>query len=244
MIPRSLLLSNALRLFVLAPMALLFLGATTTPPDANEIVRRHIEAIGGKARWQQVHSLFMKGTSSFGSYVWVWKQPGKVRTEEKDTEYSGATLVTAFDGTEGWISNPFRGPNKGVPHKLSPDELRRWQTGLAIRSDLLDLPAEGVELKLLGQENVKGQPAYKLSVTRPGYDPVLLWIDTGSYLIVQRARKSKSPWGGESMIPVRIGDYRKIDGVLIAHSTGETQYVVQVNPEIDDMLFKPPQSLK
>jgi len=52
----------------------------------------HVEAIGGKARWQKVQSLLMKGTNSFGSYVWVWKQPGKVRTEEKDNEYTGATV--------------------------------------------------------------------------------------------------------------------------------------------------------
>jgi hypothetical protein len=231
-------------LFPLVLPAVLLLGATPPPPDANEIVRRHIEAIGGKARWQKVQSLLMKGSSSFGSYVWVWKQPGKVRTEEKDTQYSGNTLITAFDGTEGWISNPFRGPNKGVPHRMSSEELRRWQTGLAIRSDLLDLP-EGSEVKLLGQDSVKGQPAaYKLSVTRPGLDPVLLWIDASSYLIVRRARAIKAPWGSEGTIPVQIGDYRKIDGVLIAHATGETRYVVEVNPQIDDALFRPPQPLK
>lgn len=244
MTSRFLTLSSALRLFAFVPLTLLLLtGTSAPPPDVNEIVRRHLDAIGGKARWQKVQSLLIKGSNSFGSYVWVWKQPGKVRTEEKDNEYSGNTLITAFDGKEGWTSNPFRGPNKGVPHKLSPEELRRWQSGLAIRSDLLDLPPQS-DLKLLGQENVSGQPAYKLSVTRPGSDPVLLWIDANSYLIVQRGRETKSPWGGQGVIPVHIGDYRKIDGVLIAHSTGETKYVVQVNAEIDDALFAPPAPLR
>jgi hypothetical protein len=168
-----------------------------------------------------------------------------VRTEERDNTYSGKTLITAYDGTSGWISNPFRGPNQGVPRKMTPEELRRWQTGLAIRSDLLDLPDGGADLKLLGQENVNGRPAYKLSLTRPGYDPVTLWIDTTSYLLVQRARTNKTPWGGpDATIPVRIGDYRNVQGVMIAHTTGETRYVVEVNPKIDDALFKPPQPLK
>ena len=232
------------RSLLLIPMALLLLGANSATPDANEIARRHVEAIGGKARWQGVQSLLIKGTSSFSSTVWVWKQPGKVRTEERDNAYTGKTLITAYDGTSAWISNPFRGPNQGVPRKMTDEELRRWQTGLLIRSDLLDLPAQGAELKLLGKEDVRGKPAWKLSVTRPGYDPVLLWIDSGSYLIVKRARTNKTPWGPEATIPVTISDYRNVQGLMIPHATGETRYVVEVNPKIDDALFKPPQPLK
>ncbi|MEO8382543.1 MAG: hypothetical protein ABI779_22980 [Acidobacteriota bacterium] len=228
----------------LLPLLLLFLGTTPAPPDAAEIARRHVEAIGGKARWQRVQSLVIKGSSSFASFVWVWKGPGKVRTEERDDQYSGKTLVTAFDGTSGWISNPFRGPDYGVPHKLTPEELRAWQTGLILRSDLLDLPAQGAQLRLLGQEAVGGQPAWKLSLERTGYDPVTLWIDAKTFLLVQRARKTKSPWGGEGTNRTRFGDYRNVGGVLIAHSTGETRYVVEVNPPIDDALFRPPQPLK
>jgi hypothetical protein len=225
-------------------MLLVFLGATPAPPDAKEIARRHVDAIGGRERWQHVQSLMVKGTSSFASFTWVWKQPGKVRTEERDNTYSGKTLTTAFDGTTAWITNPFRGPNAGVPRRMTADELRRWQTGLAIRSDLLDLPEAGSELRLLGQESINGHPAWKLGVRRPGLDPVLLWIDTESFLVVQRARMTKTPWGAEETIPVRLGDYRNVQGLMIAHSSGETRYVVAVNPQVDDTLFQPPQPLR
>ena len=237
-------LHSSLPLLAALPFALFLLGVAAPPPDPREIVRRHLDAIGGKARWDRVQSLLAKGTNSYSTVTFVWKQPGKVRTEERDTQYSGKTLVTAFDGQEGWMSNPFRGPNKGVPHLMSPDELRRWQAGLVFRSDLLDLPEQGVELKYLGRENVGGQPAFKLSLKRPDRDPVLLWIDAQSYLIVMRARTTASPWGGEGSIPVRIGDYRNVQGLLIPHATGETHYVVEVNPQIDDALFEPPQPLK
>ncbi|HYK03522.1 MAG TPA: hypothetical protein VE974_17325 [Thermoanaerobaculia bacterium] len=232
------------RPFLLFPMLLLLLGNAGAQPDANEIVRRHLDAIGGKARWQKVESLLLKGTNSVSTFTWVWKRPGMIRTEERDTAYSGKTLITAYDGKLGWISNPFRGPDYGVPRKMDAEELRAWQTGLLIRSDLLDMPAKGAELKLLGREKVGNKPAYKLSLKRPGHDEILLWIDAASYLLVQRARNAKMPWGGEKLFPVQLGDYRNVEGVMIAHSTGETRYVVQVNPAIDDVLFKPPQPLK
>jgi len=237
-------LSPVRRTSLLFPILLFLVGATPSAPDAGEIARRHVEAIGGKARWQRVQSLLVKGSSTFASFVWVWKAPGKVRTEERDDQYSGKTLITAFDGSSGWISNPFRGPKAGVPRRLDAEELRRWQNGLAIRSDLLDLPESGVKMDLLGQETIEGRAAWKLSLARAGQDPVLLWIDTQSYLIVQRARTVKSPWGAEELSRTRFGDYRNVQGVLIAHSTGETRYVVEVNPPIEDALFQPPQPLK
>ncbi len=211
------------------------------PPDVDEIVRRHVSAIGGVARWEHVDSLLVRGSGTFGSFTWVWKRPDKVRTDERDEHGTGRTLVTAFDGHTGWTSNPF---TDGLPRKLGIAELQRWQSGLAIRSDLLDLPAPDATLSLLGQEKVNGRDAYKLSLLRDGRDEVLLWIDTESYLLVQRARAVVAPWGELRTVATPLRDYRNVNGVMIPHAIGDTRLTTEVNAAIDDALFRPPQTLR
>lgn len=224
---------------------LLFLALTrgTAPlPDVSTIVQRHIEAIGGAARWQQVDSLLVRGKDSFATFVWLWKSPNRVRTEERDDANGGKTLVMSFDGTIAWTTNPFKGT--ADPRKLTEVERRRWETGLAIRSDLLDLPQKGVELKLLGEETVSGRQAYKLSLVQPGRDEVLLWIDAETYLLLQRARNVVAPWGAVQLVTTVLSDYRRVEGVLVPHRFGTTTCLVEVNPELDDDAFRPPRPLR
>ncbi|MEA2490161.1 MAG: hypothetical protein QOH21_1953 [Acidobacteriota bacterium] len=216
-------------------------GLFAAAPDADEIVRRHLEAIGG-ARWEKVQSLLVKGSGPVGSFVWVWKRPGKFRSEERDDTYSGKTLVTAFDGTTAWIADPFKGP--ATPRRMKPDEQQRWQNGFVILSDLLDLPSTGVSVQLLGQEPVNQRPAWKLSLNRPGREEVTLWIDAETYYLVQRARVLTAPWGEDRNVVQVLSDYRKVDGVVVAHAVGPTHCVVAVNAEIADSMFRPSEPLE
>lgn len=225
----------------MAPLLFLLLTAATPSPDVDTIVARHIDAIGGAARWRNVQSMMVVGSSNYANFVWMWKSPDRMRTEEQEKEETARTLVTSFDGTTAWMENPFKGAAK--PRKLTPVERRHWETGVAIRSDLLELPGKGITLKLLGEEMVDGRRAHKLSLVRPGRDEVLLWIDAESFLLLQRSRNVIAPWGGVQAATTRLSDYRKVKGVLVAHKIGTTNCLVEVNPELDDDAFRPAQPL-
>ncbi|MBV9496674.1 MAG: hypothetical protein JOZ54_20690 [Acidobacteria bacterium] len=234
-------MTTLLRGAALAVLFSILASTTSAPPTADEILQRHLAAIGGSARWQAVQSLMVRGSSSYGSFTWLWKRPDKMRSEELDDIYSGKKLVTAFDGRTGWISDPFKG--NPAPRRLASAELQQWQTGFPVRSDLLDLPAKGAELKVVGREGVGGRDAWKLSLHRAGRDEVLLWIDAQSWLLVQRARKLRTPWKSEELIATPFGDYRNVEGLMIPHSVGSTRCFVEVNADIADALFAPPPSL-
>lgn len=228
----------AFRCTVLVLVSLVSLAVAAATPDVDEIVRRHLTAIGGAARWQSIDSLVVRGAGEYGNFTWVWKRPGKMRTEERERD-GAVPLVTAYDGSVGWQTNPFR---SGAPKKLGAPELQRWQSGVAIRSDLLDL--KGATLSLVGREKVAGRDAYKLSLEHPGRGDVFLWIDAESYLLVQRARTAAAPWGEVKTVATPLRDYRNVNGVMIPHLIGGTKLVTEVNAAIDDALFAPPQTLR
>jgi outer membrane lipoprotein-sorting protein len=209
------------------------LRAAAATPSAAEIVRKHLDAIGG-ARWQRVDSLLITGSGAFGTVTWAWKKPDRIRTEER--EPAGRTLVTAFDGKSAWISNPFQDPK---PRAMTPEETRQWRAGLAIRSDLLDLPKDAT-VEVVGNENVDGRPAWKLSLRRDSADEVFLWIDAKTFLLVQRARTMNAPWGGSRTPVTPLRDYRNVEGLMIPHAVGATKLTVEVNPQLDDDTFRLP----
>lgn len=212
-------------------------AAQAAAPSAAEIVEKHLQAIGG-ARWQKVDSLLITGVGAYGSVVWAWKKPDRVRVEER--EPAGKMLISAFDGTSAWISNPFRDT---APRHMTPEEQRQWRAGLAIRSDLLDLP-KNAQLQLLGSEPVEGRAAWKLSLRRDDADEVFLWIDAQSFLLVQRARTLTAPWGGKQTPVTPLHDYRNVEGLMIPHAIGNTRLDVEVNADLDDTTFRPPQAIR
>ena len=222
-------------------LLVLLSGTSEATPPVEEIVRRHIEAIGGTERWQKVQTLMVKGTTAFGSFTWVWKQPNMVRTEDREIGGAGRTIVTAFDGTTAWTVNGYK--ESPQPRRLKPAAQSGWATRLVLRSDLLDLP-KGSELKFLGYDTVNGRIAYKLSLKREGRDEVRLWIDRESFLLVQRAREVMAPWGEEKDVVTPLLDYRQVDGVLIPHKIATTPLTIEVNAELDDALFRPPRDLE
>src|SRR5262245_29658192 len=82
--------------------------------DAQELVAKHIEALGGKAKIDALTSLRLVGKVTFGtgdnSIDLTWtrtaKKPGLVREEGS---IQGLTAVYAYDGKEGWSIQPFQG---------------------------------------------------------------------------------------------------------------------------------------
>src|SRR5579864_3753256 len=93
------------RLLVLLPP--LFAAAALARPayalDLDEIVQRHVDALGGKAKIAALQSLQLTGRLTVGvgddSFNVLWtrsiKRPGMIRDE---VSLQGLTAVYAFDG--------------------------------------------------------------------------------------------------------------------------------------------------
>src|ERR1700737_1989582 len=111
-----------LRLYPAAAFALLLLSP---PPagalTADEVVARHVEALGGAARLAKIRSVRLTGKARFGfgdfefaaEWAQLQKRPGMVRTE---TTLQGLTAVEAYDGRESWSLDPFQGRRDASAH--------------------------------------------------------------------------------------------------------------------------------
>src|SRR5947209_3631346 len=127
---------KAIKLAVLAA-AMLVAGANTVKAqNADEIIQKHINAIGGIDNWNKVKSMKMTGSMSVGGMEIGLTQTALndkgMRTDISAMGSSGYTIVTP---KEGWMYMPFAGSVTVTP--IPADQLKMSQAKMSVKAGQL-----------------------------------------------------------------------------------------------------------
>lgn len=235
-------------LFVLPVLAL---GSLAPAQTVDEILAKNFEAKGGLAKIRAVQSMRVTGKITIGPgmdapAVIEQKRGDRVRL---DITFQGMTLTPmALNGATGWKLMPIQGnPN---PEALSPEEMKDALEQADIDGFLVDYKAKGHAVESLGQEKVEGTDAYKLKVTLKSGDVRTVYIDTDSNLEIKIDSKSMRR-GAEVEGDTILGDYKEVEGLVLAHSIDSGQKgapgrqlititKIEINPKLDDARFVMP----
>lgn len=235
------------RLHVIGLFLATFLFASAQAQTADEIVNKHIEAIGGKDNWKKVNSMKMEaGLSVQGMDVPVTIYQIHNKGQRQEFTVMNMTGYSIITNEGGWNFNPMGGQTK--PEPMTADELKAAQDGLDIQGDMLDYAAKGHKIELLGKEDVDGTEAFKLKLTRKSGSEVINYIDPATYYIIRTVNKVKVN-GQEVEQKINVSNYQKLpEGIVVPFSMempGAPAPVmvkkVEVNPTLDPALFKPAQ---
>ena len=220
-----------------------FLRAQTV----DEIVMKHIDAIGGKEAISKVKSMIIHSDiqvmgislSSTGT-VLVGKGFKNV------ANFNGVEIIQCVTPTGGWTVNPLQGITD--PQPLPDDELKAAQSVLDSGDDLYDYKKKGSKLELLGRENLEGINTYKLKLVDKNGKIITLFIDPSTYQVLKKESTSKV--NGEDVNSVSLfSDYKKTDfGLVMPYKTITNQGFeitltvtkVEFNKEIDPKIFEMP----
>jgi len=196
-------------------LTLLGLVALVSPfsmaQTVDELVDKNLKARGGKDKITAVQSARYTGTLSTAMMdapiTLEWKRPGKIRFE---FSVQGMTGIQAYDGAKAWQVMPFTGQT--TPAEMPEDQGQNLKRrAVAFDGPLLDYADKGNQLEYLGEEEVEGSPAYKLKVTAKNGDVSYVYLDKDRFLQVKNVNSDG--------VEISIGDYRKVEGLLIAHKT-------------------------
>ncbi|MBZ5498993.1 MAG: hypothetical protein LAP85_21555 [Acidobacteriia bacterium] len=207
-------------LYALLFIVLIGIAAPAQDLTLDQILKKNEDAIGGAEAISKVQTLRMTARITMGDAQMEMattvsiKRPNKVRTE---TSAMGQSVVTAYDGTTGWMINPLAGSS--APQKLDEATVSKL-TGTSLEGSigaLSGIKAAGNTVELLGKEDVKGSPAYKLRVTLKVGITSTYFVDATTFLPV----KITSRMGIRGQDVESEGypsDYKKIGDILFAHS--------------------------
>jgi hypothetical protein len=225
-------------------LASFLFNLTLQAQTVDEVINKHIEAIGGKENWLKVNSFKMEANISVQGMdipVNIFQVHNKAQKQEYTVmNMTGYTILTS---EEGWSFNPMMGQSK--PEQMAKEDVEMGKETLDIRGDLLEYAAKGSKAELMGKEDVDGTSCFKLKVTRKSGNEFVYFIDPSNYYIKRTINKIKAN-GQEVEQKVNFSNYQKLPEGIVVPLTMENSSIpapinvkkVEVNVPIDDSVFK------
>lgn len=240
------------RIVSLGVVGMLLLGLASSPvtgQDTDSVVQRMIRALGGKPALAGIKDQTFSGTFELismgmdGTMTFYAKEPNMVR---QDMEVMGMMITNAFDGEVGWMINPQTGTTEELPAEAM-GESERGAIGFNY-SALLDPAKFGIKWELKGKETVDDVECIVLTQTFADGHAMTHYLDTKTYLTYKTVDMALNQMGMEVEQEVFVSDYKKVDGIMFAHSIlimqdGEefmsaTITETKFNSGLEDSLFK------
>ena len=216
----------------------------TYPQTADEIINKHIAAIGGADAWKKVNSIILTGSLKInGADISVIQTVLNGKGTRQDINAMGMMGYTIMSPTSGWKFFPFQGQKE--PEPITADDLKESQESLDAQGNLLDYKIKGHTVDYLGTEDVDGVEALKIKETLKSGKVETLFFDPKTYYIIRTISKQKAN-GKESDVTTNLSNYQKSpEGLLMPWSIGLPigELVinkVEINKPIDESIFNLP----
>jgi len=173
--------------------------------------------------------------------VMQMKNPDKIKVTYS---VNGLEMVSVFDGVKGYTMNPMMG--SAEPVELTGEQLNQIKNNNIFTNQLQEYNKKN-QLTLEGLEDVNGKPASKLKVNIEGGNPIYMFVDKGTGLIVKLTTKVEQ-MGTTMDVETLMTDYTDTKGVVMPKKTiakmngmeaGVISYdLIEVDVPMDDSIFK------
>ena len=228
----------------------LFVALMLHAENADDIIKKHIDAMGGADKLKSLKSVKMEGKSLWGGnmeipFVIYIKNSEAFKME---VSIQDKKMIQCVKGDSGWTVQPWQGT--GAPEKMSADEVKAEKESADIGGDLFNYKDKGYKVELIGKEDMEGTEAYKLKVTKKDDNVKFIYLDASTYYILKETEKFKFQ-DKEVESEQLFSNYKTVDGYVFAFTheqravgepTGQVTNFekIEINPKIDDSVFVMP----
>ena len=231
---------------VLAGMLLLS-TALVHAQTADDVINKHIAAIGGKDVLGKIKSQVVEANLSvMGSDLTSTSTLLVGKGFKNVANFNGQEIIQVITTTGGWMINPLAGQND--PTALPEDQVKEAQSTLEIGGGLFNYKEKGAKAELVGKEKVDGVEAIKLKLTNKDGKESFYYIDPATNYVIKHEVKINMQGQDMTMVST-FSDYKKTDiGYVIPYTTVRNQGFemtisvnkVEFNKEIDPKVFEMP----
>ena len=212
----------------------------------DDIVNKHLEAIGGKQKLSVINSVKMENQmevmgNEATTTITILNGKG-YRTE---SEIMGSKMIQVINEKGGWVLNPMTGSTE--PQDLPEAAARQAASQLYI-IPLLDYVSRGTKLTLDGKESIDGKETFKIKVTNKEGADISMYIDASTYYMTRLVQTAEM-MGQTVSSTINYSDFKKTDqGWVVPYLTeidmgGMIQLKnklvkIEINPTIDPAVFE------
>jgi outer membrane lipoprotein-sorting protein len=226
-------------IFAIVVLVLFTFTGTLLAIDADEIVRKNLEAKGGIDKLKAMKTLYMKGKYTAENMV------GQIELAKKAPNLLSFTVTTPMgkmtqgcDGEKMWATNPRTGFRM-----LDGEDFKKGQDQ-TLMEPLLGFKERGGAYEYVGIGDVNGDSCYKMLFVQNSGDSTYSYFDIHTFQMVKT--EANTPRGLAEQF---FEDFREIDGfvfpfsVKVGTTMGERKIeydTIAVNQPVSDSFFVMP----
>lgn len=230
--------------------SLFLLNAFAFAQSAEDIIAKHIKAIGGD-NWSKVNSIKMEATiaaeAAAGMTISYSMTAIRDKAARMDVSVMGMNQVSVVNGDKGWTINPFAGQTSAEP--LTPDQVKNMMDQTDIDGTIIGYKEKGYKVEYVGKEDVEGTEALKIKVDKGEGKLEYLLYDPESYYEIKNVRVDNVD-GQEVETATIYSNFKAVDGITMPYtmqqanpmmgSTTISMTKVTLNPTVDEKIFEMP----
>lgn len=221
-----------------------FLAASTFAQTVDELVDKHVAALGGADKLAGVKTMVVERSLSVNGMQIPSKTTMIVgKAMRSESSVMGNSMIQVIDGGTGWMIRPAMMGGTGDPEDMPADMLKQQAGQLDPFGALVNYKDKGNKVELVGKEKVDGKDAYHLKVTTKDGEAFDEYLDANTYLLSKLVRNMNGQTG-----EIAFSDYKPVEGIQIAQTMeivggqmGTLSFTtdkVQINPPVDESIFK------
>ncbi|MBN8678185.1 MAG: hypothetical protein J0M29_08165 [Chitinophagales bacterium] len=229
---------------------LLFLSGFAQAQTAEEIVNKHIAAIGG-AKWANVEAVKSEAKITAdgapGMSIGMTMVAVRNKSLRMDVSVMGMTQTTVLNGETGWANNPFMG--KMEPEPITPDQAKSMADMTDVDGTLVGYKEKGYTIEYMGTEDVDGTEAHKIKINKGGKRVEYSFIDPTTFYEIKNIRVEEVD-GKEVESATTYSNFKTQDGLVFPFTMQQndpmmggstiTVTTVTINPLVDPKSFVMP----
>jgi hypothetical protein len=223
----------------------LSLSLSVFSQTADEVIEKHLAAIGGKEKLMQLNTLVTEGSLAVqGMDIPIKISQEHSKAQRVEIAVMGMTGYIINTTTEGWSYLPFQG--QASPEALPAEVVKESADQLDIQSPLLNYKEKGHTVEFIGKEDVEGTECFKLKIIFKGGAEATMFFDPSTYYMIKQITKSKAT-GQETTQEQTFSNFTKQEGYTFPFSMtgmGPGGVVsitkIEINKSLEESLFKVP----
>ena len=194
-------------------ITVLFCSAPVYSQTADEIISKHLDAVGGKEKLTGITSVHMEGTVEvMGTSGTTSSTVVNGKASRTQSELGGQQVVNVVTDKGGWQINQFAGISD--PQAMSDEQYKAGKDQIYVEP-FLNYADRGGKAELQGQEKVGDINAYKIKYTNKDSAVTTYYIDPSTFNVVQMSTVSNN-MGQEVEVKSTFSDFQKTDYGLVA----------------------------
>ncbi|MCF0070167.1 outer membrane lipoprotein-sorting protein [Dyadobacter sp. CY261] len=227
-------------------MAAVFVSAASFAQTVDEIVDKHVAALGGLDKIKAVNTLVIDRSLA----VQGMEIPNKTtlvvgKSVRNESTVMGNTMVQVVDNGQGWMIRPTMMGGTGEPEDMPADQLKQQLSSLDPFGGLVSYKEKENKVELVGKETLDKKDVFHLKLTTKDGQVMDEYVDASTYL-VSKVKVSMNGQDGE----IDLSEYKEVDGVKFPNTMeisnaqmGTMSFItnkITVNTPVDPGLFKKP----